>query len=468
MMKYKKLIYAGLALIGSLHSTAYADAILHAFNWKYSDITNRAKDIANAGYKKVLISPAMKTSGNEWWARYQPQDLRVIDSPIGNKEDLQKMISTLQGVGVDVYADVVLNHMANESWKRSDLDYPGKDVLLKYSENMPYFENQKLFGDLNNNLFSKYDFHSIGCISNWSDPGHVQYWRLCGSEGDLGLPDLDPNSWVISQQKLYLHALKEMGIKGFRIDAVKHMSMYQVNQLFSDDITKNMHIFGEVITSGGKGDSSYETFLSPYLNDTEFSAYDFPLFATIRSAFSMNGGLNELHDPLAYGQALDNSRSITFTITHDIPTNDGFRYQIMDPTDEQLAYVYILGKDGGSPLIYSDHLLNYEDRDNGRWSNVWNSKAMISMLSFHNKMQGKTMDIIHSDKCTLLFKRGKSGIVAINKCNENKKIYIDTKRFELDWYKEYKDILSGKSITIDSDIFKITIPSRQANMYIRQ
>ena len=35
----------------------------------------------------------------------------------------------MQTRGIAVYADVVLNHMANESWKRSDLNYPGSELL---------------------------------------------------------------------------------------------------------------------------------------------------------------------------------------------------------------------------------------------------------------------------------------------------------------------------------------------------
>lgn len=116
--KYPTHIHARALLFSS---ATYADTILHAFNWKYSDVTANANQIAEAGYKKVLVAPAMKSSGSQWWARYQPQDLRTIDSPLGNKQDLAAMITALKGVGVDVYADVVLNHMANESWKRSDL-----------------------------------------------------------------------------------------------------------------------------------------------------------------------------------------------------------------------------------------------------------------------------------------------------------------------------------------------------------
>ncbi|MGD8112188.1 alpha-amylase family protein [Vibrio sp. TRT 17S01] len=464
MKRLNKLLIA-TAVTCAFSATANADAILHAFNWKYSDVTSNASAIAQAGYKKVLISPAMKSSGNEWWARYQPQDLRVIDSPLGNKQDLQAMIAALQNVGVDVYADVVLNHMANESWKRSDLNYPGTEVLNDYSSRASYYQNQTLFGDLNNNLFSANDFHPAGCITNWSDPGNVQYWRLCGGSGDAGLPDLDPNQWVVSQQRLYLNALKNMGIKGFRIDAVKHMSQYQIDQIFTSDITSGMHVFGEVITSGGKGDSGYEAFLAPYLNATNHAAYDFPLFAAIRSAFSLNGGLNQLHDPQAYGQALPDARAITFTITHDIPTNDGFRYQIMDPQDEQLAYAFVLGKDGGTPLVYSDELSDAEDRDNGRWANVWNDSKMKGMLSFHNAMQGKTMTMLHSDKCTLLFKRGKEGVVGINKCGESRSITVDTYQHEFNWYVEYKDVLSNATETVNSRYHVFTLPARTARMY---
>lgn len=465
-MKPSKFVFLSAAIACSLSSTANADAILHAFNWKYSDVTKNASQIAAAGYKKVLISPALKSSGNEWWARYQPQDLRVIDSPLGNKSDLKSMIDALKAVGVDVYADVVLNHMANETWKREDLNYPGSEVLQQYAANTSYYADQTLFGNLTENLFSGFDFHPEGCISDWNDAGNVQYWRLCGGAGDRGLPDLDPNNWVVSQQRLYLNALKGLGVKGFRIDAVKHMSQYQIDQIFTPEITAGMHVFGEVITSGGKGDSSYENFLAPYLNATNHSAYDFPLFASIRNAFSYSGGMNMLHDPQAYGQGLEKARSITFTITHDIPTNDGFRYQIMDPKDEELAYAYILGKDGGTPLIYSDNLPDNEDRDNRRWEGVWNRDLMKNMLRFHNQMQGQEMTMLYSDQCLLMFKRGKQGVVGINKCGEERSHTVDTYQHEFNWYQPYTDTLTGANETVSSRYHTFRIPARSARMYM--
>ncbi|MDN3611928.1 alpha-amylase family protein [Vibrio ostreicida] len=458
-------VFAVIAAV-TLPQYSHAEAILHAFNWKYSQITAQAHNIAASGYKSVLISPAMKSSGAKWWARYQPQDYRVIDSPLGNKQDLDAMISALSLHGVDVYADVVLNHMANEATQRSDLNYPGSLVLADYVTNASYYANQTLFGDTSQDLFSSADFHPSGCITNWQDPGHVQYWRLCGDHGDTGLPDLDENQWVITQQRAYLSALKTMGVKGFRVDAVKHMSQYQIDQIFTPNILSGMRVFGEVITGGGAGNPEYDTFLAPYLNNTDHSAYDFPLFASIRSAFSFGGRLNQLHDPKAYGQALEDARAITFTITHDIPTNNGFRYQIMDPIDEHLAYAYILGKEGGTPLIYSDELPDDEDQDNGRWADVWKNPTMVKMLRFHNRMQGHTMTMIHSDQCTLMFKRGKQGVVAINKCGEPRSLTLDTDHYELNWYVPYTDTLTGLSTTIRSRYHTVSIPARTARMWM--
>ncbi|MFY2507309.1 alpha-amylase family protein [Vibrio pectenicida] len=464
MKKVLSMVSVMTAII--LSPLCYADAILHAFNWTYTDIRNNARQIADYGYKSVLIAPPLKSSGSQWWARYQPQDLRVIDSPLGNKQDLEAMIASLNSHKVAVYADVVLNHMANESSKRDDLNYPGYEMLNLYSQQHNYYANQTLFGELSQNIFSEQDFHTAGCISDWNDPAHVQYWRLCGSEGDTGLPDLDPNNWVVSQHKNYLRALKKMGIRGFRIDAVKHMSQYQIDQIFTNAIIQDMHIFGEIITSGGKGKHDYEAFLAPYLNSTSHSAYDFPLFASIRKAFSLSNGLNLLHDPHAYGQALESSRAITFAITHDIPTNDVFRHQIMDPVDEELAYAYILGRDGGSPLIYSDDLSDNEDKDNGRWANVWKSPTMINMLQFHNLMQGQPMTMINSNHCTILFKRGKEGVVGINKCLSPQSITVDTFQHEFNWYVPYKDALSSDSISITSQYYDFVIPARSARMWM--
>lgn len=463
----KKLTQATVIAGGMLFSqVTAADTILHAFNWTYDDVAAKAQEIADLGYKKVLVSPAYKSSGNEWWARYQPQDIRLIHSPLGDTNDFKDMVNALKAKGVETYADIVFNHMANESYKRSDLNYPGTEVLAEYAANSTYYDSIKLFGDLQQGNLGAGDFHPAGCITDWGNPGHVQYWRLCGGNGDVGLPDLDPNNWVVSQQQAYLQALKSIGVTGFRVDAAKHMSNYHINAVFNNGIKNGVHVFGEIITSGGAGDNSYDSFLAPYLNDTGHDAYDFPLFASLRSAFSFGGSMNQLVDPGAYGQALAGDKAVTFSITHDIPSNDGFRYQILNATDETLANAYIMGRDGGTPMIYSDH---NESNDGSRWVDLYKRSDIAGMIKFHNAAQGRGMQVMNFNDCIILFKRDHIGVVGINKCDNGQDVWVNTAEHNLWWYKNYRDVVEGIDVqNINSQWHKFYLPGRKARMWLME
>lgn len=468
-MKYisilKKITQASIITSSIFFSQlSAADTILHAFNWTYDDVAAKAQEIADIGYKKVLVSPAYKSTGSQWWARYQPQDLRVIHSPLGDTNDFKAMVKALKVRGVETYADTVFNHMANESSQRSDLNYPGDEILASYAAGSTYYNSIKLFGDLQYGSFGANDFHPTGCITDWSNPGHVQYWRLCGGNGDAGLPDLDSNNWVVAQQQAYLNALKNIGVTGFRVDAAKHMSNYHINAVFNNDIKNGLHIFGEIITSGGAGDNSYDSFLAPYLNDTGHSAYDFPLFATLRGALGFGGSMNQLVDPAAYGQALSADKAITFSITHDIPSNDGFRYQILNSADETLANAYIMGRDGGTPMIYSDH---NESNDGNRWFDLYKRSDVAGMVKFHNAAQGHGMQIMNFNDCIILFKRDHIGIVGINKCDSGQDVWVNTAEHHLWWNKNYRDVVAGVDVqNITSQWHKFYLPGRQARMWL--
>ena len=461
---FKKTILASALALSSIaiSNNARADAILHAFDWTYADVGAKAAEIKSLGYKAVLVAPPIKSNSanSAWWQRYQPQDPRVIDHAKGNKETFQGMINALSAQGVQVYADIVLNHMANE--RSAATDFPGTTTVNTYKSNLTYWNKQKLFGDLNYGIFGSGDFHPAVCISNYNDVWQVQNYRMCGGGGDTGLPDLDPNSWVVTQQRSYLSALKTMGVKGFRIDAAKHMTNYHINEIFTSTIKSGMYLFGEIITSGGAGNNEYNSFLAPYLSGTDHAAYDFPLHNTIRNAFSLSGSMNALVNPLGVGQALQNARAVTFTITHDIPTNSGFRYLIMDSTDEKLAYAYILGRDGGKPLIFSDST----GTDSNRWVNAYKADHIKKMITFHNRTQGQGMEVLAYNNCAILFRRGEKGIVGINKCDSQQNFNVNTNS-KFKWYRNYRDVLTaGALVYISSSTYNFTVPARNARMWL--
>jgi Glycosidases len=424
------------------HSTG-ANVILHAFDWKYADIAQRAAEISALGYGSVLVSPPMKSEQDErWWLRYQPQDYRVIENALGNTTDFKAMVTALNHVGVFTYVDVVFNHMANEAHARTDLNYPSQSVMATYQAHEERYRELILFGDLSEPLFNDQDFVDAFGIQDWKDTWQVQNGRISGGPSDPGLPTLRVCDHVIAQQRAYLKALKTIGVKGFRIDAAKHMTLEHLKRVWTDDITHDAHIFGEIITDGGASKEEYELFLAPYLQETCLGAYDFPLFSTLYQAFSNPGSLKSLIDPYCFGQALSRGRAITFAITHDIPNNDVFLDLVMDEASEWLAYAYILGRDGGVPLIYTDLDTSGIKGEDGqpRWQNAWKDPKMVQMIAFHNVTHGEPMRVLEATDDRLVIKRGDVGILVLNKSPEPQSLLLT---LENDW----RDMLTGVTIS---------------------
>lgn len=488
---------SGLALAGLLTGVtgaAKADVILHAFDWSYAEVAAKAEEIAAAGYKAVLLSPPLKsekTPSCEWWRRYQPQDFRTIDNCDGNKETFKAAIEALKAKGVRTYADVVVNHMANE--RNGAVSFPGDATLAEYKSNAAYWSRQILYGDRDANgvldngllpddgapdgLFNAQDFHPAACIRDYSNKTSVIRDRICGNPPDTGLPDLKDTdtsqTWVNNQRRQYVQALYDLGVRGFRLDAAKHMPIAAIRSFVPEAVANTSHIFAEIITSGGATADDYKAFLEPYLRElpAPFGAYDFPLLNALKQAFAPGNSLSDVAFPYSTGNALENSRAVTVVVTHDIPYNDGFRYLIFNQdasssVDEDLAYAYILGRDGGTPLVFDDQSAGRSN--NGRWRNVWNSEKMKRMINFHNRMQGKPMEVLAADTCSLLWRRQEDGIVAINKCAEEQSITVDT-RFNFKWNHPYRDSLTGSllpEIKGPSSTFKI--PGRSARLWIAE
>ena len=223
-----------------------------------------------------------------------------------------------------------------------------------------------------------------------------------------------------------------------------------------------MHIFGEIITDGGASRKEYEVFLKPYLDETKLAAYDFPLFSIVHQSFKQDGLLSNLVDPYCYGDALSRSRAITFAITHDIPNNDGFKGLVMDEQAEWMANCYILCRDGGVPLIYTD-LDTSEFRNSAgepRWMKAWNDKRMVDMIHFHNHTHCEKMAVLEVSDDHIVFKRGDKGIVVINKADYPRQICLRNRGDML-------DIATEEKVVSDNGVVRFECPANSYRMFIR-
>ena len=436
------------------------DIILHAFNWKYADILASVEGIRQAGYGAILIPPPLYSdpAGDQWWQRYQPKDYRVLLSYLGGKKELEALIAACHAgdTPLRVYADLVLNHMANEA--RDDrLDFPGRDELERYRRQPDLYRENRLYGDLSTGLFTAADFNNAGEIegAEWSDRTAVQLQNLSG------LPDLRDSEWVLRQQHELVDALLALGFDGFRVDAIKHITERMIDNIADLPEVRNKFWFGEVLTGC---DQDERVFLSPFLRESWISAYDFPLFTTIREAFAIGGSLRSLASPESEGNALPWDRAVTFVVNHDVPHNDAFRSWLLDRQDEHLAHAYILGRDGGVPLIYTDHDESRQAEDRGRWCDAWKRPDLAAMVRFHNAVHGGPMALLDASDTLLVFRRGERGIVAINKGGYDQWAEFGT--WGLRNPGAYRDLIHGHELHLSGDRFRLFVPARTAQMWL--
>ena len=94
--------------------------MIHLFEWKWTDIASECERfLAPKGYAAVQISPPsehalISNPYRPWWQRYQPVSYKLI-SRSGNEQQFRDMVNRCNAVGVRIYVDAVINHMAANS-----------------------------------------------------------------------------------------------------------------------------------------------------------------------------------------------------------------------------------------------------------------------------------------------------------------------------------------------------------------
>ncbi|MCU9971411.1 alpha-amylase [Mobiluncus mulieris] len=143
--------------------------------------------------------------GKEWWTSYQPTSYK-LNSKLGTEAEFKSMVAACQAQGVGITVDTVINHTVNANVIGS-LSVGGTKHDIKNLS----------FPDAG---YTKEDFHSEEKnIEDYKDPKQVWNYRLGG------LLDLDTSKPHVRQTigKFYADLLA-IGVAGFRIDAVQHMS----------------------------------------------------------------------------------------------------------------------------------------------------------------------------------------------------------------------------------------------------
>lgn len=251
---------------------ARAGVVFDAHKWRWQDLMSHMAEIRQAGFTAILISPHQSSCGGPFSDGYDPSDYTRFDSRFGSESDLFWLIGTAHWQGLDIYADMVMNHMC-----------PGRYSYPRFGWN---------------------DFHHNGDIRNWND-----VWWL--ENGDLfGLADLaHESSYTRGQLWNFLVQTNNLGFDGYRWDAAKHVPVWY----WRDHVVHNVnrwgkYSFGEVVS----GDPAVlDQYVAAGMAVTDYGLYD-----AMQRAFRFGGNLAELAG--AGYAARNGGAALTFVENHDV------------------------------------------------------------------------------------------------------------------------------------------------------
>lgn len=336
--------------------SAKKDVQVIAFQQTWNTIAKECTETYGPeGVGYVEVSPPQESiQDTQWWTSYQPVSYK-LDSKLGTEAEFASMIKQCSAAGVNVIADVVLNQttgsdvakgeqagVAGSKYNGSTGDYPGF-ATKQYPDGI-----------------TAADFHSCDKnISNYTNQQEVQECRL-SSMWDFN----SENEKVQDIQSDYLVKLWNLGVRGFRMDAVKHIhtdSMKAIKEKFSKKIGQNandIYWIQEVI-----GNSSEAAGIQPgnYVQNGTVTEFGFKseMNQYFKDKVAKLKGLNE-----RLSKDLASKDANVFVTNWDTARNQG-ALTYKDGAKYQLANAFMLAYDYGTPRLLSDYKWDDGHNDDG-------------------------------------------------------------------------------------------------------
>ena len=373
----------------------------------WDHLSGKVSDWSNAGITSVWLPPASKGMTGATSMGYDPFDyfdfgdfyqMGTTETRFGNRAELSNLINTAHYYGIDVYADIVLNHNGGAA-----SEYNPNTGTNTYTD----------FNPASGMFYRSYnDFHPS--TYSQSDEG------IFG-----GFPDLCHDSpyvagWLWGNSNSVAQYYKNtLGFDGWRFDYVKGFSPNVVSSFVNAAP-------GFAVAEYWDGDLNL---ILNYINSTGVSAFDFPCMYAMDEAFD-NGNLTALRD---WGMVCKSNpdKAVTFVANHDAD----YVYN-----NKLSAYAFILTHEGYPCIFYRD----YEE---------WLDKDAINNLIWINKtfVSGSTTVLYADNDEYIAQMSGDPGLVVyINNSGSDLSRGVTTKwsnsiinDFTGNWEEDYTTNASG-------------------------
>ena len=372
------------------------------FQWTWNSVARECTNkLGPAGYGYVQVSPPQEhVQGSQWWTSYQPVSYK-IESKLGTRAQFAAMVTTCRNAGVQVIADTVINHMSGQAG--GGVGFAGSPFQL-YSYPGTYSDS---------------DFNACRRnIASYGDRWEVQTCNL------VGLADLKTGSdYVRGRIAAYMNDLISLGVRGFRIDAAKHIPAADIANITSRLSDQTVYIVQETIGAAGEP-----------VTDTEYTGagdvHEFDYARQLKRVFTGGDRLSNLR---SFGESwgfLANDRASVFVDNHDTERNGETLNQTYGST-YTLANVFMLAWPYGSPSVHSGYSFTNNDTgapqnangtvqdatcytDGWRCQHDW--REIRNMVGFRNvAATGAVTQWWDNGNNQIAFGRGTTAYVAINK-----------------------------------------------------
>ncbi len=414
---------AGLKSIGS-------GVMMQAFYWDvpaggtwWDHLNTKVADWSTAGFSSIWLPPVSKAQNGAYSMGYDPFDYYdfgeynqkgSIETRFGSKNELLTLINSAHQNGLNVIADIVINH--NSGGDSEQNIFTGGSTYTDFNPASGLFNR------------SQYDFHPNDFHSN--DSGSF------GGFADLCHDKVWVQDWLWNRtNSVAKYYMNDIGFDGWRFDYVKG---------FEPWVVKNWTNAVGGFAVGEYWDANVNT-LDWWTTQSGASAFDFACYYKMRDAFG-NNDLTYLNGDMLWKR--NGKKAVTFVANHD--TNE------IVSDSKLLAYAYILTHEGYPTIFYRD----YEE---------WLDKTSLkNLIWIHNNLASGTTSILHVDDNEYIARRNGNNaaglVVYINNTTSWKERWIQT-NWSSTTIKDYTGHSNWQPVTQSGKWVKIQAPPKSYSVW---
>lgn len=358
--------------------------LLQAFEWQtaadgnyYKKIRDMAPALAAVGITGIWLPPAFKGTStfDVGYGTYDLYDLGEFDqkgsvrTKYGTKAEYLAAIAALHDAGIEVYADVVLNHKAaadaTELFKVVEVNPDDRSQVISEPYDIEGWTKFNFPGRGNRYSAFKWNFNHFTGVDYDNRSKRNAIFKILGDNKDWAKdvsPELGNFDYLMFADVNTNHPevrdelkrwsdwfVKETGVDGFRLDAVKHISadfMHDFVSYVKAQQGQKFYVVGEYWKTD---DAEMDHYL--YQTDYDMDIFDVKLHFHLVEA-SWRGADYDLR------QVFDNTvvqeyplLAVTFVDNHDSQPGQALESWVGE-WFKPLAYALILLRKDGYPCVF--------------------------------------------------------------------------------------------------------------------